>query len=57
MLVAVPTAGAAGVLVPILLTRLGQEPATASSIILTTVTDVAGFLSFLGIALALSALL
>ncbi len=57
MLVAVPTAGAAGVLVPILLTRLGQDPATASSIILTTVTDVAGFLSFLGIALALSALL
>ncbi len=57
MLVAIPTAGAAGALVPMLLTRLGQDPATASSIILTTVTDVAGFLSFLGIALALSALL
>ena len=57
MLVAMPMAGAAGALVPMLLTRLGQDPATASSIILTTVTDVAGFLSFLGIALALSALL
>ncbi len=57
MLVAIPMAGAAGTLVPLLLTRLGQDPATASSIILTTVTDVAGFLSFLGIALALSAFL
>ncbi len=57
MLIAMPTAGVAGALVPILLTRLGQDPATASSIILTTVTDVAGFLSFLGIALALSGLL
>lgn len=57
MLVSMPMAGVAGALVPMLLTRLGQDPATASSIILTTVTDVAGFLSFLGIALALSALL
>ncbi|MDE0064251.1 MAG: magnesium transporter [Gammaproteobacteria bacterium] len=57
MLIAMPMAGVAGALVPMLLTRLGQDPATASSIVLTTVTDVAGFLSFLGIALALSALL
>ncbi|MBK6854347.1 MAG: hypothetical protein IPG93_22885 [Burkholderiales bacterium] len=33
-----------------LLRRFGQDPATASSIILTTVTDVVGFFSFLGIA-------
>ena len=33
-----------------LLRRIGQDPATASSIILTTVTDVVGFFSFLGIA-------
>jgi magnesium transporter len=39
------------------LTRAGQDPATASSIILTTVTDVAGFLSFLGTATALAFLL
>jgi magnesium transporter len=43
-------AGIAGALVPITLARLGQDPAVASSIILTTVTDIAGFLSFLGIA-------
>ena len=39
-----------GALVPVLLRRFGQDPATASSIILTTVTDVVGFFSFLGIA-------
>ena len=49
--------GTAGALVPITLTRLGQDPATAASIILTTVTDVAGFLAFLGIAAALSFML
>jgi magnesium transporter len=43
--------------VPILLTRFGQDPATASSIILTTVTDVAGFFSFLGTATLLSFML
>jgi magnesium transporter len=40
-----------------LLHRFGQDPATASSIILTTVTDVVGFLSFLGIATLLASLL
>jgi magnesium transporter len=40
-----------------ILTRLGQDPATASSIILTTVTDVAGFFSFLGTAALLSFIL
>jgi len=50
MVLAMIAAGLAGALVPILLTRLGQDPATASSIILTTVTDIAGFFAFLGIA-------
>jgi len=50
-------AGLAGAAVPILLQRFGQDPATASSIILTTVTDVAGFFSFLGTATLLSAFL
>ena len=36
---------------------LGQDPAQSSSIVLTTVTDVAGFSSFLGIATLLSGLL
>ena len=42
--------GNAGAQAPMLLRRIGQDPATASSIILTTVTDVVGFFSFLGIA-------
>ncbi len=54
MILSMVAAGLAGASVPIILTRLGQDPATASSIILTTVTDIAGFFSFLGIATALS---
>lgn len=50
MVLAMIAAGFAGAVIPILLTRLGQDPATSSSILLTTVTDVAGFFSFLGIA-------
>ena len=50
MVMSMIAAGIAGALVPIVLTRLGQDPATASSIILTTVTDVSGFISFLGTA-------
>ncbi len=50
MVLAMIAAGFAGAVVPILLVRLGQDPAQSSSIILTTVTDVAGFFSFLGIA-------
>lgn len=43
-------AALSGALVPLVLTALGRDPATASSIILTTVTDVTGFFSFLGLA-------
>ena len=50
-------AGISGALVPIGLKKIGQDPALSSSIILTTITDIAGFLSFLGIATALSGLL
>jgi magnesium transporter len=57
MVLAMVAAGFAGAVVPIGLTRLGQDPAQSSSIILTTVTDVAGFLSFLGIATLLAGLL
>ncbi|MEX2489009.1 MAG: magnesium transporter [Pseudomonadales bacterium] len=57
MIISLIMAGISGALVPVVLTRLGQDPATASSIILTTVTDVAGFFSFLGIATLLSFLL
>ena len=57
MVMSMVAAGISGALVPILLTRFGQDPATASSIILTTVTDVTGFLSFLGTAALLSFML
>jgi magnesium transporter len=47
-------AAISGASVPIILTALKRDPATASSIILTTVTDVSGFFSFLGLATLLS---
>lgn len=40
----------AGSLIPLVLKRLGRDPAHASSIFLTTVTDMAGFFIFLGMA-------
>ncbi|PJE53594.1 magnesium transporter [Marinomonas sp. BSi20584] len=43
-------AAATGTLLPILLKKIGIDPALAGSVILTTVTDVVGFLSFLGLA-------
>lgn len=57
MVLSMVAAGFSGALIPITLQRLGQDPAQSSSIILTTVTDVVGFFSFLGIATALSAML
>lgn len=57
MVLSMIAAGISGAVVPIILTRIGQDPATASSIILTTVTDVAGFMSFLGTATLLSFML
>jgi magnesium transporter len=43
-------AGFAGAFIPILLERLGADPAVASSIFVTTFTDVCGFLLLLGLA-------
>ena len=40
----------AGILVPLILRKFNQDPAIAGSVIVTTVTDVVGFLSFLGLA-------
>jgi magnesium transporter len=42
-------AGLFGILVPISLKRFNIDPAIASSVFVTTITDVIGFLSFLGI--------
>lgn len=39
-----------GVAIPLLLDKLGMDPALSGAVILTTVTDVVGFLSFLGLA-------
>jgi magnesium transporter len=43
-------AGFAGAFIPILLERFGVDPAVASSIFVTTFTDVFGFLLLLGLA-------
>jgi magnesium transporter len=50
MVISMCMAGLSGALIPIALRALNQDPAQSSSIILTTVTDVVGFLSFLGLA-------
>lgn len=57
MICSMVIAAISGCSVPIVLTALKRDPATASSIILTTITDVSGFFSFLGLATLLSRLL
>ncbi len=52
MVVNMAVAGLAGTLIPIGLERMGVDPAIASSVFVTTVTDVVGFLAFLGLAAA-----
>ena len=43
-------AGLSGTLIPLSMERMGVDPAVSSSVFITTVTDVIGFLSFLGLA-------
>ena len=43
-------AGVSGTAIPLTLSRFGVDPAVASSVFITTVTDVIGFLTFLGLA-------
>jgi magnesium transporter len=57
MVISMALAGLAGAAIPLLLTRMGQDPAQSASILLTTVTDVVGFFSFLGLATLFSRLL
>ena len=40
----------AGIFIPIILHKFNQDPAIAGSVVVTTVTDVIGFFSFLGLA-------
>jgi magnesium transporter len=46
-------AGFFGTLIPLVLSRLGKDPATSATIFITTATDVLGFLVFLGLARAI----
>jgi magnesium transporter len=50
-------AGIFGAAIPLVLTAIGQDPAQSSTIVLTTITDVTGFFSFLGIATLFSGFL
>jgi magnesium transporter len=52
MIINVATAGLAGVLVPVAFERLDQDPAVASSVFVTMITDSMGFFAFLGLAVA-----
>jgi magnesium transporter len=54
MVISMVVAGLSGAVIPVILKAIGQDPAQSSSIILTTVTDVVGFLSFLGLATVLA---
>jgi magnesium transporter len=50
MVVNLVAAGLAGILIPLALEKAGIDPAIASSVFVTTVTDVVGFFAFLGLA-------
>jgi magnesium transporter len=52
MVVNIAISGLAGVLVPVTFERLGQDPAVASSVFVTMITDSMGFFAFLGLAVA-----
>ncbi|QYX56129.1 magnesium transporter [Roseovarius sp. SCSIO 43702] len=50
MVINLVVAGFAGTVIPVLLERMGVDPALASGAFVTTVTDVVGFFAFLGLA-------
>ena len=52
ILINILLAGLSGVVVPVLLERAGQDPAVASSVFVTMITDSMGFFIFLGLAVA-----
>jgi magnesium transporter len=53
MIINMVVAGVSGVLLPLALDRFGVDPAVASGVFVTTVTDVVGFFAFLGLASAI----
>ena len=50
MIVNLLVAGLAGTTIPLMLERFGVDPAVASAVFLTTLTDIVGFFVFLGLA-------
>ncbi len=52
MVINIIVSGMAGVLVPVMFERLDQDPAVASSVFVTMITDSMGFFAFLGLAVA-----
>ncbi len=50
MVINLLAAGFFGAVIPLLLKKIGSDPAVGSSVLLTTVTDVVGFFAFLGLA-------
>jgi len=55
MILNLVVAAGAGALIPMVMKRMGIDPALAGSVVLTTVTDIVGFMAFLGLATLLSA--
>jgi magnesium transporter len=43
-------AGFFGALIPLIMKKIGKDPATSATIFITTATDVLGFFAFLGLA-------
>jgi len=50
MIINLFAAGFFGAMIPIALEKAGKDPAVASTVFLTTITDVVGFFAFLGLA-------
>ena len=52
MVINIVTAGFAGVAIPVMLDRMDQDPAVASSVFVTMITDSMGYFVFLALAVA-----
>jgi magnesium transporter len=50
MFINLTAAGLSGIVIPLIIDRMGGDPAASGGVLLTTVTDVVGFFSFLGLA-------
>ncbi|MBM3514112.1 MAG: magnesium transporter [Alphaproteobacteria bacterium] len=50
MFINMTVAGLSGIVIPLLIRKFGSDPADSGGVILTTVTDVVGFFTFLGLA-------